>query len=62
MRFNVNVIWHDGPGACLFSKRLERGRFVWRTPADGAVTISPAQLGYLLEGIERWAWITEGAR
>ena len=23
----VKVIWHDGQGACLFSKRLERGRF-----------------------------------
>lgn len=57
----VKVIWHDGQGACLFSKRLERGRFIWPTSssktrasgtADGAVTISPAQLGYLLEGID----------
>lgn len=24
----------------------------WPTPADGAVTISPAQLGYLLKGID----------
>jgi hypothetical protein len=22
------VIWHDGPGGCLFTKRLERGRFI----------------------------------
>ena len=36
----------------LFSKRLERGRFVWPSTADGVVTISPAQLGYLLEGID----------
>ncbi len=28
------------------SKRLERGRYLWPSPADGAVTISPAQLGY----------------
>jgi transposase len=56
----IKVIWHDGQGACLFSKRLERGRFVWPTASssrasgttDGAVTISPAQLGYLLEGID----------
>jgi len=33
-------------------KRLERGRFLWPSPADGVVTISPAQLGYLLEGID----------
>ena len=48
----IKVIWHDGQGACLFSKRLERGRFIWPTPTEGAVTISPAQLGYMLEGID----------
>lgn len=48
----VKVIWHDGQGACLFSKRLERGRFVWPSPADGVVSISPGQMGYLLEGID----------
>jgi transposase len=48
----IKVIWHDGQGACLFVKRLERGRFLWPSQADGAVTISAAQLGYLLEGID----------
>jgi len=48
----IKIIWHDGQGACLFSKRLEHGRFLWPSPADGVVTISPAQLGYLLEGID----------
>lgn len=48
----IKVIWHDGQGACLFMKRLETGRFIWPSPADGAVTITPAQLGYLLEGID----------
>jgi transposase len=48
----LKVIWHDGQGACLFTKRLERGRFLWPSVADGAVTISPAQLGYLLSGID----------
>jgi transposase len=37
---------------CLFTKRLERGRFLWPSAADGAVTISSAQLGYLLSGID----------
>jgi transposase len=42
---------------CLFAKRLERGRFIWpstvpREDADRTVTITPAQLGYLLEGID----------
>ncbi len=48
----IKVLWHDGQGMCLFAKRLERGRFIWPSPADGAVTITPAQLGYLLEGID----------
>jgi hypothetical protein len=39
---------------CLFAKRLERGRFVWpstapRDAAERTITVTPAQLGYLLE-------------
>lgn len=41
-----------GRGACLFTKKLERGRFIWPSAADGTVVITPAQLGYLLEGID----------
>jgi transposase len=26
--------------------------FIWPSAADGTVTITPAQLGYLLEGID----------
>lgn len=48
----IKVLWHDGQGGCLFSKRLERGRFLWPLADDGVVTITPAQLGYLLEGID----------
>jgi transposase len=48
----IKVLWHDGQGFCLFSKRLERGRFVWPSASEGAVTLTPAQLGYLLEGID----------
>jgi transposase len=42
----------DGQGLCLFAKRLEKGRFVWPSPADGCVVLTPAQLGMLLEGID----------
>ena len=48
----INIFWSDGQGVCLFAKRLERGRFIWPSPADGVVTISAGQLGYLLEGID----------
>jgi transposase len=48
----IKVLWHDGQGLCLFAKRLERGRFIWPSASDGVVTITPAQLAYLLEGID----------
>ena len=48
----IKILWHDGLGMSLYAKRLERGRFVWPQASDGAVTITPAQLGYLLEGID----------
>ena len=48
----IKCLWHDGQGQCLFTKRLERGRFIWPSNSGGAVTITTAQLGYLLEGID----------
>ena len=48
----IKILWHDGQGLCLFSKRLERGRFLWPSAADGTVAITSAQLAYLLEGID----------
>ena len=63
----IKVIWWDGQGACLFSKRLERGRFVWPSPADGKISITSAQLAMLLEGIDwrmpqrTWRSLTAGS-
>ena len=48
----IKILWHDGVGMSLYVKRLDHGRFLWPTPADGAVAVSAAQLGYLLEGID----------
>jgi len=48
----VKIIWHDGLGACLFTRRLERGRFIWPSVEGGVVSISAAQLSYLLSGID----------
>nr|WP_315804963.1 MULTISPECIES: IS66 family insertion sequence element accessory protein TnpB [unclassified Bradyrhizobium] len=39
----------DPHGGHLF---VFRGRFIWPQTVDGAVTITPAQLGYLREGID----------
>ncbi|NQV55061.1 MAG: IS66 family insertion sequence element accessory protein TnpB [Rhodospirillales bacterium] len=48
----LKIIWWDGQGACLFSKRLEKGRFVWPAARDGKVSVTAAQLAMLLEGID----------
>jgi transposase len=48
----LKILWHDRLGMSLYAKRLERGRFIWPSPADGVIRISAAQLGYMLEGID----------
>ena len=48
----VKVLWFDGDGLCLFAKRLERGRFIWPQALSGTVSLTPAQLSMLLEGID----------
>jgi transposase len=40
----LKIIWWDSQGACLFTKRLERGRFVWPAAKEGKVSLSPSQL------------------
>ena len=48
----VKIIWHDGVGMSLYMKRLERGRFIWRSPPEGCVSISGPQLAYMPDGID----------
>ena len=48
----VKLLWYDGQGMCLFNKRLERGHFVWPMTETGRVSLTPAQLSMLLEGID----------
>jgi transposase len=61
----IKLLWFDGDGLCLFSKRLERGRFVWPQVSEGTVSLTRAQLAMLLEGID-WrrperTWTPEAA-
>ena len=48
----IKVLWHDGIGLCLLTKRLERGYFIWPTTSTGAISLTAAQLATLLEGCE----------
>jgi transposase len=45
-----------GQSECLHSelsyKRLEKGHFVWPVTDSGRVSLTPAQLSMLLEGID----------
>jgi transposase len=48
----IKALYWDTQGLCLFMKRLEKGRFIWPSPADGVAHLSAAQLAMLLEGID----------
>lgn len=48
----IKCIWHDGQGACLFAKRLEKGFFRWPQAGEGAHPITQAQLAMLLEALD----------
>ncbi len=48
----VKILSWDGQGLCLYAKRMEKGRFIWPQAKDGAVSLTPAQLSMLLEGID----------
>jgi transposase len=51
----TKVLFFDGTGMCLLSKKLDRGTFAWpELPSDGAthVEIDDATLETLLDGIE----------
>ena len=38
----VKLLWDHGQGLCLYSKRLERGHFVWPATQTGRVSLTPA--------------------
>jgi transposase len=49
----IKLLWHDGLGLCLLSKKLEHGQLVWpSTSTTGTVALSPSQLAALLDGCE----------
>jgi transposase len=48
----LKLIFWDGAGMVLVSKRLEGGKFRWPRVADGVMRLSPAQFSALVEGLE----------
>jgi transposase len=49
----IKLLWHDGIGLCMLTKKLEHGQFVWpSTSTAGRIALSAAQLAALLDGCE----------
>jgi transposase len=46
----AKILWHDGIGLSLYAKRLDRGRFIWPSATEGAVSISAAQMATCWKG------------
>jgi hypothetical protein len=47
----IKLLWWDGDGLCLFAKRLERGRFVWRKPRGGLYRLRECSYGCYWKGL-----------
>ena len=48
----VKLLFWDGTGLLLVSKRLEQGAFKWPPITDGVMRLSAAQLAALIEGLD----------
>jgi transposase len=48
----LKLVWHDGIGLGMLTKRLERGHFIWPMTSTGSIALSAGQLSTLLEGCE----------
>jgi transposase len=47
----IRLLFWDGTGLVLATKRLEQGTFAWPKIADGVMRLSAAQLAALVEGL-----------
>ena len=48
----VKIVWWDGSGVCLYSKRLEKAQFVWPRVGPQRVQLNHAQLLALVDGMD----------
>jgi transposase len=49
----IKLLWHDGVGLCLLTKKLEHGQFAWPSvTTTGRIALSASQLAALLDGCE----------
>lgn len=57
----VKLVFWDGTGVVLVSKRLEDGEFRWPKVQDGIMRLTAAQLQALFEGLD-WRRVHEPQR
>lgn len=48
----LKLVFWDGTGLVLVSKRLDEDKFRWPQLADGVMRLSPAQFTALVEGLD----------
>jgi transposase len=48
----VKIVWWDGSGVCLYSKRLEKAQFCWPRIGHNRVQLNHAQLMALVDGMD----------
>ena len=50
----IKIVFWDGTGLCLFTKRLEQGVFLWPSNAEPGETLalSSEQLSMLIDGVD----------
>jgi transposase len=50
----IKIVFWDGTGLCLFTKRLEHGVFLWPSNVEpgGTLPLSSVQLSNLIDGVD----------
>ncbi|MEO8461002.1 MAG: IS66 family insertion sequence element accessory protein TnpB [Dokdonella sp.] len=50
----LKILFWDGNGICLFTKKIDRGEFTWPRISEvgSTLSLSAAQLAMLIEGID----------
>jgi transposase len=48
----IKLVFWDGTGVCLLSKKLEDGRFRWPNIHNGVIRLTAGQFSALMEGLD----------
>jgi len=54
----LKLLFFDGTGVVLVSKRLETGAFRWPKPGDAAIRLTAAEMAALVDGLD-WRRVHE---